>query len=80
MSLDQEYTANDNVNLYGSFIGISVSNRFGNFESEKLIYALSRSKVFIGRIDVVQLSIQMSSALPIGFERDLLVYRSMQLT
>jgi hypothetical protein len=33
--LDQEYTAIDNLNLYGSLVSVTGSNRFGNFDLQR---------------------------------------------
>jgi hypothetical protein len=75
--IDPKYTANDNVNLYGSFVGVTGSNRFGNFDSQAMLSALSKSKVFtdedIRTLNIVELSGQMLASLPIGFPQGYLV-------
>jgi hypothetical protein len=72
-----EYTASDNVNLYGSLVGITGSNCFGNFDSQVILDALSKSKVFthddIRTLDIVKLTSQMMTSLPIGFPQGYLV-------
>jgi hypothetical protein len=75
LKFDQEYTAIDNLNLYGSLVGITGSNRFGNFDLQAMLSALSRSKAttdeYIDTLDIAELSSQMMTFLPIGFQSDL---------
>jgi hypothetical protein len=74
---DPKYTANDNANLYGSLFGIAGSNRFGCFDLQTIVRALSKSKVFtnddICALDIVNLTNQMMAFLPIGFAQGYLV-------
>jgi hypothetical protein len=74
---DPKYTVNDNVNLYGSLVGIAGSNRFGSFDLQAILKALSKSKVFtnddICTLDIVNLTSQMIAFLPIGFPQGYLV-------
>jgi hypothetical protein len=66
-----KYSTNNNANLYGSLIGITRSNCFGNFDSQKMLNALSTSPVFtnddIQMLNAVELSTEMIASLPIGF-------------
>ena len=75
--LDVGYSVNYNANIYGSIFGISGSKRFGTFDSEKMIGALSKSPVFRGvtirKLDVMELSAKLMSRLPIGFPDGYLV-------
>jgi hypothetical protein len=75
---DQECTTNDNVNLYGSLVGVTGSNCFGNFDSQAMRSALSKSKVYadedVYTLDISELSSQMIRFLPIGFQSDLVGY------
>lgn len=75
---DQECTANDNVNLYGSLVGVTGSNCFGNFDSQAMRSALSKSKAYadedVHTLDITELSSQMIRFLPIGFQSDLVGY------
>ena len=74
---DKEYTANENANLCGALIGITGSNCFGNFDMQKMLNALSRSKVFadddLRELNVVELSNRMTAFLRIGYPRGHLV-------
>jgi hypothetical protein len=82
--LDLSYSVNDNNNIYGSIFGISGSKRFGTFDSEKMIGALSKSPVFRGatirKPDVMELSAKLMSQLPIGFPDGYLVCYPTQQT
>ena len=75
--LDLSYSVNDNNNIYGSIFGISGSKRFGTFDSQKMLSALSKSPVFRGvtirKLDVMELSAKLMSRLPIGFPDGYLV-------
>jgi hypothetical protein len=75
--LSQEYTAMDNANLCGSLVGIAGSNYFGKFDTQEMLNALSKSKVFTDddfrELNVVELSTQMMLYLPIGFPQGHLV-------
>lgn len=72
---DEECTANDNVNFYGSFVGVTGSNFFGNFDPQAMRSALSKSKVYadidVHTLDIIRLSGQMVRFLPIGFQPDM---------
>lgn len=77
-AFDQEYTASDNISLCGILIGITGTNRFGNFDSQKMYNALLKSKIFaedsdISALDTVKWSIEMMNFLPIGFSKGYLV-------
>jgi hypothetical protein len=76
----QEYTAMDNASLCGSLVGIARSNYFGKFDTQEMLNALSKSKVFTDddfcELNVVELSTQMMLYLPIGFPQGHLVLYS----
>ncbi|KAG0645144.1 hypothetical protein D0Z07_9224 [Hyphodiscus hymeniophilus] len=69
--LDLDYTYSYNHNILGCILGISGSNPFGTFASQKMLDALSKSPVFSGdtirKLDVVKLSAELMGSLPIGF-------------
>ena len=75
--LDLSYSVNYNANIYGSIFGISGSKRFGTFDSQKMLGALSKSPVFRGvtirKLDIMKLSATLMSQLPIGFPDGYLV-------
>ena len=72
-----KYTAKDNANIIGSLVGISGSNCFGDFDSQAMLNALSKSKVFtqhkISILDITNLTSKMMKSLPIGFPKRHLV-------
>ena len=74
---DPKYTAKDNANMIGSLVGISGSNCFGDFDSQAMLNALSKSKVFtqyeISMLDIANLTSKMAKSLPIGFPKGHLV-------
>ena len=74
---DKEFTANENANLFRDLIGITGSNFFGRFDAQKMLNALSTSKVFadndLQTIDIVELSFRMMDFLPIGYRQEHLV-------
>jgi hypothetical protein len=74
---DPKYTASDNANMIGSLVGITGSNRFGDFNSQAMLNALSHSKVFtqheISMLDIATLTSDMMTSLPIGFPKGYLV-------
>lgn len=76
-NFDEEYTADDNANLYGSLIGITGTNSFGNLSVGKMMNALSKSNVFttdeVRTLDIAELSRRMMDILPIGFSSGYLV-------
>ena len=80
-TLDQEYAMGDNLNLYGILVGVTGTNRFGDFDPKEMCDALLKSKVFvkdadIGSLDTVRWSMQMMEFLPIGFPKGYLVCHS----
>jgi len=46
-ALDQEYTISDNLNLYIILIGVTSTNRFGNFDPKKMYNTLLKFKIFV---------------------------------
>lgn len=82
--LDLRYPVNYNTNIYGSILGISGSKRFGTFDSQKMLGALSKSPVFPGdticKLDVIKFSATLMSQLPIGFPDGYLVCYPTQQT
>jgi hypothetical protein len=75
LKFDQEYTAIDTLNLLGSLIGVTRSNRFGNVDLKAILSALSKSKAitneYINTLDIAELISQLMTLLPIGFQSDL---------
>jgi len=74
--LDPKYSASDNANMIGSLVGITGSNRFGDYDLQAMLNALSNSRVFtndIRTLDIVYLTHEMTTSLPIGFPRGYLV-------
>ena len=75
LKFDQEYTAIDNLNLLGSLVGVTGSNRFRNFDLQAILSALSRSKAiakeYIDALDIAELISQLTTLLPIGFQSNL---------
>ncbi|KAG9229879.1 hypothetical protein BJ875DRAFT_521732 [Amylocarpus encephaloides] len=70
VKLDPKYTAMENLNLYGSLVGITGSHQFGPFDSRPLHKALSESRVSANgdcMLDIASLTCQMMASLPIGF-------------
>ena len=76
-TLDQEYTISDNLNLYIILVGVTGTNRFGEFDPKEMYSALLKSKVFedsdISTLDTVGWSMRMMEFLPIGFPEGYLV-------
>ena len=76
-ALDQEYTFSDNLNLYMVLVGVTGTNRFGDFDPEEMYSALLKSKVFedsdISTLDTIGWSMRMMKFLPIGFPEGYLV-------
>lgn len=77
-AFDQEYTISDNLNLYMILVGVTGTNRFGDFDPKEMYNALLKSKAFvkdsdIGTLDTVGWSMQMIEFLPIGFPEGYLV-------
>jgi hypothetical protein len=74
---DKEFTANENANLCHDLISIARSNFFGHFNTQKMLDALSTSKVFTSNdlqtMDIVELSFQMMDFLPISYRQGHLV-------
>ena len=69
---DPKYTAHENANMYGSLVGITGSNCFGDLDTQSILNALSKSKAFtndeIRMLDTVKLTCQMRSSLfPQGY-------------
>jgi hypothetical protein len=58
-------------------LSISGSKPFGTFDSQKILYALSKSPVFsedaISNLDVMELSAKLMKHVPIGFPAGYLV-------
>ena len=75
--LDPNCTANDNANMIGSLVDITGSNRFGDFNPQAMLDALSHCKAFtqeeIRMLDIEKLTSKMMTSLPIGFPKGYLV-------
>lgn len=73
----EEYTINENTDLYASLLEIMPTNRFGDFDLEKMRNALLNSPVFAGMTicasDLKQWTAKMITRLPIGFREGHLV-------
>lgn len=82
--LDLDYTCNYNHNILGSILRFSGSNPFGTFASQEMLDALSKSPVFlddtIRKVDVIKLSAELISRLPIRFPDGYLVCYPTQQT
>jgi len=82
-ALDQEYAISDNFNFnsYMILVGVTGTNRLGDFDPKKMYNASLKSKIFvkdlvIGILDIVGWSRKMKEFLPIGFlEGYLVLYR-----
>jgi len=77
-AFDQEHTTSDNTRLCGLLIGITGTNRFGNFDSKQMHDALLKSKIFaddpdISALDTVKWSTQMLEIVPFGLSKGYLV-------
>jgi len=46
-ALDQEYTISDNFNLYMILVGVTGTNRLGDFDPKKMYNASLKSKIFV---------------------------------
>ena len=71
-TFNQEYSSNDNFNLYKSLVGVNGTNWFGNFDPNEMYNALLNSKVFtkdtdFGALNIVERTEQMMGSLRIGF-------------
>lgn len=68
--LDPTYTADDNAKIFGYMNGNTEPKRFGTFDSQAILNALSSSPVFpddtIRELDVNKLSAEVARHLPIG--------------
>ncbi|KAL9045088.1 MAG: hypothetical protein Q9214_001826 [Letrouitia sp. 1 TL-2023] len=51
-AFDQEYTISDNLDLYGTLVGVTNKNQFGDFDPKEMYNALLKSKVFVKDADV----------------------------
>ncbi len=75
----EDYTADENADLYASIFGITRTKQFGDFDPEELCNSISKSPVFSGMtINVRNLEIwttRMRDFLPLGFPEGYLVRR-----
>ena len=75
LEFDHANTGRENVNLYGSLVGVTGSNHFENIDLQAMLSALSRSKAIndedILALDISELISQMMTFLPIGLQSDL---------
>ena len=73
----EEYTASKNADLYASVLGITKKRHFGDFNSEVMRNALSKSLLFsemtIDARNVEEWNTKMMEFLPIGFREGYLV-------
>jgi hypothetical protein len=75
LKFDQEYTAIDNLNLYGSLIGVTGSNCFRNFDLQAILSTLYKAKAitneYIYTLDIAELIRKLMTLLAIEFQSDL---------
>jgi hypothetical protein len=73
----EEYTANENSDLYASVFGIARTNNFGEFDPVKMCRTIIKSPVFSGEEMSVQIledwSTRMKDSLRVGFRHEYLV-------
>ena len=70
----EEYTASNNADLYASVLGIMRKRHFGDFDSEAMRNALSKSPLFSEMIiDLEEWITEMMDFLPVGFRKGYLV-------
>lgn len=77
-AFDQEYTINDNFNLYKTLIDVINTKRFENFDSKKMYNVLLKFKVFldIDTLNTMRWRMQMMKFLFIDFsKRYMILYR-----
>lgn len=76
-NFDEEYTANDNCNLYASTFDFSRTNDFGEFSAVEMSRTLSESPVLcdmaIDSQDLEDWTTKMKNFLQIGFHQGYLV-------
>jgi hypothetical protein len=69
LKFDPEYNAIDNLNLLGSLVGVTGSNRLRNFDLQAILSALHKSKAITNKyIDILDIA-ELMTLLPIGFQR-----------
>jgi len=82
LKFDQEYTAIDILDLLGSRIGVTRSIRFGNVDLQAILSAFSKSRAitnkYIDALDTAELTSQLMTLLPIGFQSNLVWYSRLQ--
>ncbi|KAF7861554.1 hypothetical protein EAF04_008116 [Stromatinia cepivora] len=75
LNFDREHTTIDNLNLLGSLVNVTSSNRFKNFDLQAILSALYKSKAitneYIDALDIAELISQLMTLLPIGFQSNL---------
>lgn len=73
----EEYTANENCDLYASIFEIRRTNDFGEFDSVEMCRTITKSPLFSGEEISVQIledcSMEMKGSLRVGFCRGYLV-------
>jgi hypothetical protein len=78
LKFELEYTAIENLNLFGSLVGVTGLNHFRNLDLHAILSALSRSKAITGEyidpFDIAELINQLMIFLRIGFQPDLVWY------
>ena len=75
-TFDQGYTSSENLSLYGSLIGVTGTNPFGDFDAEDMHNALLQSRIFAGEegFDTVAWKLHVVQNLPIGIRGEYSVY------
>ena len=74
---DEEYTSNENADLYASILGIVRTKQFGEFDSDKMCSMLSKAPMFrrmtIDMQDLKEWTAKMMKPLHLGFQEGYLV-------
>ncbi|KAH8591851.1 hypothetical protein B0O99DRAFT_577815 [Bisporella sp. PMI_857] len=69
-SIDLDFTAKENADIYGSLVDITVLGHFGSFDSDKIRKALSKSKLFRSialSLNIAEMTRAMKSSFFIGY-------------
>jgi hypothetical protein len=75
LKFDNKCTAINNLNKLGSFVSITGSICFRNFDLQAILSALYKSKAitnkYINTLDIAELISKLMTLLPIRFQSDL---------
>ena len=76
-AFEQEYTFNENFDLYMIIVGVAGDNPFGEFNLEEMCATLRKSKVFnkstFSKTAINKLIVEMMECLPLGVPKESLV-------